>query len=161
MIWLLVHIIWTNVPTNNYRNKVMSHSQIHLGSKITPHGISNRRPLRGHEISVSWICQKDTSLSNTFCITISYPCTWSVPWVPSIQMWTLGTLLLFCEDVIIWWWTVLKWFRMIRFMKCLSFIKTVSIDPKFGSKFGSQTSLRLSEFGLLCFFAEWKSLVWK
>ena len=36
------------------------------------------------------------------------------------------------------------------FMKCLSFIKTVSIDPKFGSKFWSQTSLRLPEFGLLC-----------
>ena len=36
------------------------------------------------------------------------------------------------------------------FMKCLSFIKTVSIDPTFGSKFWSQTSLRLPEFGLLC-----------
>ena len=145
----------------------MSHSQIHLGSKITPHGISSKgfvvQTVVHYGVTKFQFLEyvKKTRLfpilfALKFRIPVHVP--FHGPFHPHVN---IGTLRLFYEDVIIWWWSVMKGFRVISFMKCLNFIKTVSIDPKFGSKFGSQTSLRLSEFGLLCFFAEWKSLVWK
>ena len=133
----MILMIWTNEPTNDNWNKVMSHSQFHsihnkpnslMFIDYTAHRVFHRSGSKGAD--------EVETLNNR---TLNGPVFHQLMNMDNVK-------LLFNE---VWWHWIMKRFRMISFMKCLSF------------KDWPKLVWDCPNLDFYAFSAEYRSLVWK